>query len=74
MAPNGPQLWNVPVLIALCFLLWYCDWFTEVNDRNAKFARSGKGYVTGKLAIEWLQAFGMAKKEGELRARHTFSS
>ena len=41
----------------------YCGWFTEVDDQNAKFAHSDKGYMTDKLAIEWLQAFDMATKE-----------
>ena len=41
----------------------YRGWFTEVDDQNAKFAHSDKGYMTDKLAIEWLQAFDMATKE-----------
>ena len=41
----------------------YRGWFTEVDDQNAKFAHSNKGYMTDKLAIEWVQAFDMATKE-----------
>ena len=41
----------------------YRGWFTEVDDRNAMFVYSPKGYMTDKLAIEWLQAFDRATKE-----------
>ena len=41
----------------------YRGWFTEVDDQNAKFAHFDKGYMTDKLAIEWLQVFDMATKE-----------
>ena len=38
-------------------------WFTEIDDQNAKFSHSAKGYMTNNLAIEWLQAFDVATKE-----------
>ena len=41
----------------------YRGWFTEVDDQDAKFAHSAKGYMTDKLAIEWLQAFDTVTKE-----------
>ena len=41
----------------------YRGLFTEAGDMNAKFAQSDKGYVTDKLAIEWLHAFDIAAKE-----------
>ena len=41
----------------------YRGWFTEVDDQDAKFAHSAKGYMTDKLAIGWLQAFDTVTKE-----------
>ena len=41
----------------------YRGWFTGVDDQDAEFAHSAKGYMTDKLAIEWLQAFDTVTKE-----------
>ena len=52
----------------------YRSCFTEVDDRNAKFALSDKGFMADKLAIERLQAFGMATKELATVSPHRWSS
>ena len=46
-------------------------WFTEVDDQNAEFTHSAKGYMNDKLAIEWLQAFDVATK-GPARGQPRF--
>ena len=72
---DGPRVWitfvectcaNISMLSPLVIYQGkglYRGWFTEVDDQNAKFAHSDKGYMADKLAIEWLQAFDMVTKE-----------